>query len=176
MSRSAVALLAALGLVVLLCGQAAASKLESSLVGKDVPSFQGKDVDGGEVGTEQARKQAQVVVVNFWGLRCGDCIAEIPHLNAIHEKYRDKGVRVWGVNVDGADAEVIRTGVRGFPVPPAYSLVPDKEFKLMDLFSVMAAPFTVVVSPAGKVVYQHEGFQAGDEKELEEQVRRALAP
>ena len=158
----------------MLAGEAFPGAPGESLVGKDAPAFEAKDLEGKALGTELARKDGLVVVLNFWGLRCGDCITEMPHLNNLHSRHRGKGVAVWGVNMDGVAPEVIREQSARLPAPPEYPLIPDREFKIIEGYKVEAAPFTFVIAPDGKVAYQHEGYAPGVEKEIEEAVLKLL--
>jgi thiol-disulfide isomerase/thioredoxin len=45
-------------------------------------------------------KKGKVVLVNLWATWCGPCIAEMPHLNEMQEKYKDKGFEVIGLDTD----------------------------------------------------------------------------
>src|SRR5438876_3495012 len=60
------------------------------LVDQLAPSFTSVDVDGIEYKLESLR--GKVVVINLWGTFCAPCIAEMPNLNALVEKYKGKDV------------------------------------------------------------------------------------
>lgn len=47
------------------------------------------------------REDGQLYVVNFWATWCKPCIKELPYFEAINEKYKDKGVSVLLVSLDG---------------------------------------------------------------------------
>jgi hypothetical protein len=79
-----------------------------------------------------------------------------------------------GINVDGVPADVIKSHLQRLGIEVAYPLVPDEEFKIVDLYRMSAAPLTYLVGGKGKVVYRHVGFKEGDEKELEQQIERLL--
>lgn len=50
----------------------------------------------------------KVTVLNFWYTTCGPCVAEIPHFNAMQEKYPDDVKVVIIHEVDPAEGEVIK--------------------------------------------------------------------
>jgi thiol-disulfide isomerase/thioredoxin len=46
-----------------------------------------------------ADKKGKVLLLNIWGIWCGPCIAEMPHLVEIYEKHKDNGLEVIGLNM-----------------------------------------------------------------------------
>ncbi len=142
-------------------------------VGDEVPSFTFVDVSGEKASLDEVLEKYDLVVVNFWGLRCASCIQEIPHLNEMSEKYSRK-VKFLGINADAVDGGFLREQMEYMGLEIRYTIVPDPEFKLIDLFGLTAAPLTVVIGKDGKVVYIHEGYNLGDEKKLEKAIKNYL--
>lgn len=138
----------------------------AAMVGQKAPGFNVADIDGKPLGLEPLLARFGGVVVNFWGLRCSACLDEIPALNAIAGKYRDR-IAVLGVNVDAIDAETLRKMLDAGGPKLSYAVVPDPDFKMIEAFRMVAAPLTVVIDGGGVVRYVHEDYRPGDEKELD---------
>lgn len=62
-----------------------------------------ESVDGGSF--KLADKKGKVVLVNLWGIWCGPCKAEMPHLIELQDKYRDQGFEIIGLNVGDESLE-----------------------------------------------------------------------
>ncbi|MCP5545722.1 MAG: TlpA family protein disulfide reductase, partial [Akkermansiaceae bacterium] len=67
----------------------------------------------------------KLYVIECWATWCGPCIAAIPHVDELYDKYQEKGLRVIGVNVweDGKDkvAEFVKKKGDGMSYPVAYT-------------------------------------------------------
>lgn len=63
-----------------------------------------KDLDGNTFKLED--KKGKVVLVNLWGIWCGPCVAEMPALMALQEKYKDKDFEVIGLNIGDQNGDV----------------------------------------------------------------------
>lgn len=112
-----------------------------------------RDLRGAEVRLESYR--GQVVVLNLWASWCGPCRREIPSLNAIAERYADRGLVVLGLNVDEGEPDDIAAIARGlgvtFPVlRPAEAL--DGPFDTPGVI-----PHTWLIDRAGRVRASHSG-------------------
>lgn len=144
--------------------------------GDPAPLFAVDDLDGKRIVLEEYVKAGKVVLLNFWGLRCANCIEEIGYLNPMHARFKDKGAVFLGVNVDGVKADMIRKQMPNMANSPWFTILPDPEFKIPDLYNLAGAPLSFVIGRDGKIRYRHEDFKAGDEKGLEEALTKALAP
>jgi thiol-disulfide isomerase/thioredoxin len=74
-------------------------------VAKLAPSFKLADLSGKVINSDSTR--GQYLVVNFWGMWCGPCVAEMPELQQFYEKYRnDKTVSILTISNDKDLAEL----------------------------------------------------------------------
>ena len=115
-----------------------------------------------------------MLLLNFWGLRCGACLEEMPYLETIGKKYAEKGLVVLGVDTDGIDAKTIIETLVDVGVKVSYPLLTDEEFKITDVYTNFLVPLTLVIDKAGVIRYIHTGFEKGTEAKYEEAVVKAL--
>ena len=70
----------------------------SELVGKIVPDFSATDLEGKPISLRDYR--GKVVLLDFWGIWCGYCLAEMPNVKRVYAIYKDQGFDIIGVNLD----------------------------------------------------------------------------
>ncbi len=161
-------------LFLLLAVPPCAAEEAGTLVGKDAPSFEAKDPEGNAVTLAMLRQEKGAVLLNFWGLRCGACIQELPHLNVLHGKYGKGGLRILGVNVDGLPGPKVRKEMEANSIKIDFPWIPDPEFKVIDTYRMAGAPLNVLIDPGGKITWYHEGFNEGDEAMIEAEIRKVI--
>jgi peroxiredoxin len=131
-----------------------------------------RDLDGELVRLSDLR--GSVVVLNFWATWCGPCAAEQPQLEKLWRSYRERGLVVLGVSMDGPEtiadvAPLVRSRGITFPV------LLDVETRVTGSMNPRrAAPFTMLLGKDGAVVWQKASYAHGDADELEGHVQRLL--
>ena len=73
------------------------------------PAFEGKDLDGNTVKSEELFSGNAVTVVNFWFTTCNPCVGELAELDALNKELAEKGGSLIGVNtftLDGDEAAI----------------------------------------------------------------------
>ena len=73
------------------------------------PAFEGKDLDGNTVKSNELFSANAVTVVNFWFTTCNPCVGELAELDALNKELADKGGALIGVNtftLDGDEAAI----------------------------------------------------------------------
>lgn len=139
-----------------------------SLEGKPAPSFTLKDLNGKEVSLSDFK--GKVVLLDFWGTWCGPCRRAIPHLEALHKKYKDRGLVVIGVNRE-RDPDKVKQFAKE-RISYTTLVEADEQFKE---YGVRGIPALFYVDGEGKIRHRDVGFSTGKEKEIEHKVQQLLA-
>ena len=69
------------------------------------PAFEGKDLDGNTVKSEELFSGNAVTVVNFWFTTCNPCVGELAELDALNKELAEKGGSLIGVNTFTLDGD-----------------------------------------------------------------------
>jgi thiol-disulfide isomerase/thioredoxin len=134
------------------------------------PNFTLQSNSGEQVSL--ASLKGKVVMVNFWATWCVPCRQEMPHLEALYQRYESLGFELLAVNVEKNQAEGIRKWLADTPVTFPVLLDPDN--KVTKLYKVQTMPSTVLVARDGTMRFIHHGYKPGYENEYQTQVRALL--
>jgi peroxiredoxin len=139
-------------------------------VGDAVPEFSLTTIDGETVSLPAPGK---VVLINFFATWCGPCQVELPHIERIWSDLRsDDRFRLVVVGREET-AETVQAYRREHSF--TFPMAADPERKVYSLFAKELIPRTVVVSPAGQVVYATAGFYEDEVEELHALLKEQLA-
>ena len=106
--------------------------------------------------------QGRVVIMEFWATWCGPCRFSLPSLEVIYKRYRDRGVTVLLIN-DGETPEAVRKWAeRRFTAP----ILLDQSQDVVKRYGVSGIPRLFIVDQRGQIIYAHEGYGGGLERNL----------
>ena len=108
--------------------------------------------------------------LNFWASWCPPCVGEMPHIDAMYQKYGDR-VNFAAVSIDGStdDAKSFTQG-RGadLQLPFYYG----DEMAISQAYHIDAIPISMMIAPGGEIIAQHLGGMT--EEELDAFISAAL--
>ncbi len=112
-----------------------------------------------------AFEPGKIYVFECWATWCGPCIALIPHVDELHEKYYDQGLRVHGMNTWEDDREKVEAFVKargeGMSYPVAFTDGSPFETEWLKAAGVEAIPHAFVVRN-GKLLLATEAVRLTD--------------
>lgn len=135
---------------------------ESDWVGKPAPDFTLRSEGGGSSGEniKLSDLKGQVVLLNFWASWCGPCRKEMPLLNDLHNKFKELGVTVLGINVE-SEKEMAMDFLSKTPVD--FPILLDPTSSVVEAYRVDAMPTTLVIDRDGMIRTHHRGYKDGYE-------------
>ena len=121
------------------------------------PAFEGKDLDGNPVKSDELFSGNAVTVVNFWFTTCNPCVGELSELDALNKKLAEKGGALIGVNtftLDGNEAAISEAkdvlAKKGVTYQNVYFDSDGEAGKFTT--NIFAYPTTYVVDRSGNIV------------------------
>jgi cytochrome c biogenesis protein CcmG, thiol:disulfide interchange protein DsbE len=153
------------------CGgaeQSAASPSSSGIaVGEQAPDVEFNALkDTGTIKLSELR--GKVVLLDFWASWCAPCQEELPLLDDMSTRLKNKGIEIVGLSIDEnkADAERFLTRKSSW----AITLGHDPEQKVADAFKPPKMPTSYVIDRKGIVRQVNAGFERADAKKIEAQL------
>lgn len=141
--------------------------------GAVAPDFTGRDVTGKTFRLSD--NHGKVVLLDFWSTVCEPCKAEFPHLRAMYDSDRAKGLLVVGIAMDGPETVAdVPSFVKRFELN--FPVVTDEDSRIASLYNPKKSmPLGVLIDKAGRITAVREGYTPGDEKLVAADVEKALA-
>lgn len=118
--------------------------------GVKAPFFTATDIRG--VNVSLANYKGKYVLLNFWASWCEPCVAELPAIKKIYDRYSRDQLAVIGVSAD-KDSAAFQHAVEKYQVN-WIQLKWDEAFK--NKYGVAALPRLFLIDPAGKIVYERK--------------------
>jgi peroxiredoxin len=139
--------------------------------GQPAPGFTLATLDGGRASLAEHRDK--LVILNFWATWCQPCTLEMPSLEALWSRYRDRGLVVLAVSVDrGAPRALLEPYVRNLKL--TFPILLDPDSKTSERWRVTAIPATFIVRPGGDVAGMVTGAREWNSDEVRALVERLL--
>ena len=162
--------LATLGLSATLLGCAAAREAQSPEHVPDRLAFALPDLRGKIVHPEDLR--GQVVLVDLWATWCKPCKESLPFYAGLVRRYGKQGFAVLAISVD-EDDEVVTAAVEKAKLP--FTVLRDPRSTLPASLELQTMPTLLLLDRQGRVAFVHGGFEDGDDRLIEKQVRELVA-
>jgi thiol-disulfide isomerase/thioredoxin len=139
------------------------------LLGRPAPQFSGKLLDDQEFSLDGLK--GKVVLLDFWSMGCGPCLAAIPRIQGLATRYADKPVAVIGVSQDkDYKAELTKFLERKKITIRQYM----DDGSVSEKYSVNAIPCMVLIDKKVNVPEVKVGLDKGEDEELAKDIDKLL--
>jgi cytochrome c biogenesis protein CcmG, thiol:disulfide interchange protein DsbE len=128
-------------------------------------SLPGRD---GTVSLDSLR--GRVVYVDFWASWCEPCRRSFPWLNALRERYADRGLTIVAINLD-KDRHAADAFLEKFPA--SFLVAYDPAGKTAEAYRVSAMPSSFLIGPTGTLLSSHAGFDSRKTGPIEALIQEA---
>lgn len=129
---------------------------------KKAPDFRLEELSGKKV--ELKHFKGQVVFLNFWATWCGPCKEEMPSMEALYQRFKEKGFVFLAISVDYEEKKKVKEFIDKhrytFPV-----LIDPKNVTL-DFYGVKRIPTTILIDQKGRMVGKAIGSQNWNSSEI----------
>ncbi len=106
--------------------------------------------------------KGKVVFLNFWATWCEPCKEEMPAMERLYQKYRDRGLVVLAISADSEGASVVNPFVKKYKFTFPIGL--DPRMNVSSLYGVWAVPSTFIIDRQGKRILFANGPREWDGK------------
>ena len=148
---------------------ASASSSSSSEELKALPEINLQDFEGKKVSSAELR--GSILVLDFWATWCTPCLAEVPMLNKLQEKYASKGLKVIGVTMVSGDAKEVKPVVTRAKMK--YTVLMGDDDQTYD-FNIFGYPTTFLVTRDMKIFRKYVGTSAQKAAKMEADIQKLL--
>lgn len=141
-------------------------------VGSPLPAYAAMSLTGDSVSL--AKLRGKVVLLNVWATWCHPCRAEIPELQALHERFRASGLELVGVSIDsdGTD-DAIRSFMQEFKM--TFPVWRDPDDRISAQYLIVGVPATFLIDKEGILRWKKTGPIALNDTTLSGAIARALS-
>jgi len=125
---------------------------------KEAPDFEARTPDDRPIRLADYR--GKVIFLNFWATWCEPCREEMPGMERLHRRYKDRGLVVLAVSLDSQGARVVNPFLKklGLTFPVAL----DPKMTVRERYGVWAVPSTFIIDRAGRRALYANGAREWD--------------
>ena len=135
-------------------------EIDSLQIGMTAPDFSAMDLNGQKIKLSELK--GKVVFLDFWATWCGYCVAELPNIKAMNEKYKSRNdFQVVGIsldkNLDEWETYIKENNLDWINICDGKK----REGEIVRLYNAMGIPKYYIIDQAGKIRFNESSEKAG---------------
>jgi len=129
------------------------------------------DIRGKDAAVKLSQFKNKLIYLDFWATWCSPCRYSFPWMEKMQQKYRDAGLTVVAISIDGK-REVIDRFLQDNKV--SFTVLQDNHMHSANAYGVDAMPSSFLIGENGEILYHHRGFNNASKEILENKIRAYL--
>ncbi|MEO1260354.1 MAG: TlpA disulfide reductase family protein [Bacteroidota bacterium] len=135
-------------------------EIDSLQIGMPAPDFTATDLKGQQIKLSDLK--GKVIFLDFWATWCGFCVAELPEIKAMNEKYKSRnGFQVIGISLDKEldkwESYINENNLDWINICDGKK----REGEIVRLYNAMGIPKYYIIDQTGKIRYNESSEKAG---------------
>ena len=135
--------------------------------GKPVPDLELPTLQGKSISLKSLR--GKVVFLNFWATWCLPCRHEMPAMERLYGRLKEKGFEILAVSIDARGEEVVAPFVKKLGL--TYPILLDRDMDALRAFGVRGMPTTFLIDREGRIAHLAVGPREWDGKDALKLIR-----
>jgi len=136
------------------------SKIKTPYV---APAFELQNMDEEKVHLSDYK--GKVVLINFWATWCPPCVREMPSMERLYRKFKDRPFAVLALNqMEDEDQVFAFTGQ--LEIDPTFTLLFDRDSRVANQYGIRGLPTTYLIDKKGMVRYRAIGGRLLDHPQV----------
>jgi cytochrome c-type biogenesis protein len=128
---------------------------EGAEVGQRAPDFKALDLATGDSINFRDAYKGSVTLVNIWATWCVPCRAEMPAMEQLYEKLKDRGFRIAAVSIDEGSTDDVQAFVKELGL--SFDILHDKSGTIERIYQTTGVPESFLVDRNGTIIRKQIG-------------------
>lgn len=125
---------------------------KATAVGQPFTDIKGKTPERKDIALSDYAGKGKYVLIDFWASWCGPCIRELPKVQELYKKYKDKGFEVVGISLDDNN-DAWTKAIEKHNIPwPQISDLKGWDNEGARLYAVKSIPYLILIDKDGKII------------------------
>lgn len=144
----------------------------SGSVGSLAPDYRVLDLTTGDSIDIRSANIGHVTLINVWATWCAPCRQEMPSMELLYNKLKDRGFRIAAVSIDGGNGKAVRLFAKEYNL--TFDILHDSSGLIQQAYQMVGVPQSFLLDRNGRIRYASLGADDWDSPLLRARVVKLL--